>query len=313
MSNKVVVNVISTHKQELAVRGYVNELNQVIGESEEVLLPPTPTTIPNTCIIFVKERTEKEKKEGKFIPCTFNEAGSEKIQIRFLRNCTTLDVEHQARMRYEPIDDADFLGIRLSEGENIFPKNTTDTTLLEYLKVSYYNGNNKNRYVKGIEDEGGDSEHPILYRILDEEEKLAKKLESNKVRIAKSELISEIGKNEDLSYVYAEIFGIDNGMGIGYVQEKLMDKVEENYENFISVISQVQNEIKAQIQIYINAKKLILDSKTLSDISENGEFKVDGLNAPKAEHKPSQASKLITKSKTLWDTWNYFKQKTELN
>ena len=59
MSNKVVVNVISTHKQELAVRGYVNELNQVIGESEEVLLPPTPTTLPNPCIIFVKERTEK--------------------------------------------------------------------------------------------------------------------------------------------------------------------------------------------------------------------------------------------------------------
>ncbi len=266
--NQYIIDVHNPYPAQKALSGILNG-RELLGEATEILIESSPQYIPPSCFISVKSRKESEVKAGKFTPCMYNEPDSEMIEIRYLKNVNSLDKLYQDKNNNRALTEDDIIGFRMNVGENLLSVDGLDSKFIEYMNINYFNGANTNR--------GINNEYPILYNVVDIQDKIDTKVKANNDRIAKAKLIQNYAGNDDLVMAHADILGLDTAIGIEYCREKLLDAVDDNITNLSSVLSNRVAQVQSILRIAYNSKKIAVIENVMTDLN-TGTFtlKVEG-------------------------------------
>jgi hypothetical protein len=258
---KPIEKLVGTVSKEGTYRG---------NRSEKSYRYPPKQFIPFTYTAYVQKIYEKEAKKGegevykgkiKFLDIT--EAGGEHMEIRYLKNCPSLDRQYQEKHNYKPADEKDGVG-DLYFGATTYdiPVLPTNEMYRLFIEHSPYNGDNKNR----------PKNFPIYFKIrngaADVDARKAKINHEKKV----AEFKSKIAEDDNIVETYTIVYGRKRNIELNARRDNLMQQFDtkNGAETMMKDGENYFTNLKNTFQFYLNQNILVVAGE---DVIHNADKK----------------------------------------
>lgn len=145
---KLVLWIRPDKKPTLMKQGYVKD-NQFVGQTIDVHVMPPKQWIANGYMAYVVKEVDNGKYNGKFQWSDSSDPNAEQIDVRWLRNCNSLDKQWQTdNKRDANMNDEELVGWEFISGAEYEVDETTERRgkmWIELLKHHEDNGSNPHR------------------------------------------------------------------------------------------------------------------------------------------------------------------------
>lgn len=225
----------------------VNKVNLPVGRilipnfsrvwGKRVIDQQTSQTGRSTTVQTQSASVTDPKYRGKIEFMEYGAEGGEMIDIRFLRNSSSLDKQYQDVVQKVKATDEDAF-IALQQGMNDFSE-TTEALLIQMLKVHSLMHESPSR------DNTMTDYDMVTY---DAEKRNKSRIEKVNIRNTAEGYVLDAANNKDKTYILAVLFNIETQMQDNVIIEKLLDRAGEFPERFVEVINQYQKKIHIMLQ-----------------------------------------------------------------
>lgn len=216
---------------------------------------PPKQFIPFTYTAYVKKVYEKGGKgegdvyKGKIEFVDITEVGGEHMELRYLKNCPSLDRQYQEKNGYKPADEKDGVG-DLYIGASTYDVPVLPTNEMYRVFMAHHpnNGDNKNR-PKNL---------PVYFKIRNG----AADVEARRAKIAYEKKISdfksEIAHNDNLVEIYTIVQGRNRNIELNARRDNLMQRfdVAGGTEQVMKEGETFFTNLKNVFQFYLNQSVL---------------------------------------------------------
>lgn len=177
------------------------------------------------------------KYRGKIEFLEYGAEGGEMIEIRYLRNSSSLDKQYQdVVQKIKPTDEDAF--ISLQQGMNDFNE-STEPLLVQMLKVHSLMHDSPSR------DATMTDYDMITY---DAEKRNKSRIEKVNIRNTAEGYVLDAANNKGKTHILAVLFNIEVKTQDDVIIEKLLDRATEFPEKFVDVINQYQKKVHILLQ-----------------------------------------------------------------
>lgn len=202
-----------------------------------VIEPQTSTTGKSTTVSPQSVAVTDPKYRGRIEFLEYGQEGGEMIEIRYLRNSSSLDKQYQEVVqKIKPTDEDAF--IILQQGMNDFNE-TTDALLIQMLKHhSLMHGS--------ISRDTTMTDYDMV--VYDAEQRNKSRIQKVNIRNTAEGYVLDAANNKGKTFILASLFNIDTQTQDDIIIEKLLDRATEFPERFVEVINQYQKKAHILLQ-----------------------------------------------------------------
>lgn len=233
--------------------------NQIVGDSFEAHMNPPDQWIPNYYEAKVVKKITNGRYNGEFI--FWNDKMDESpeiIEIRYLKNCTSLDKRWQEANGYEAKTEEEEIGFPYESGKVIdIPMSQITTNFIRFMEHHELNGDNPNR----------DVNHRPAFIIINSETNLIKKESKINNEIERLRYIEKIKESDDFVNSLSIIHSINFDYDISDKRDALLDMalIQSEYEKMEKTDSDYISKISQQLKMLFDTKTIAIKNDKIFD------------------------------------------------
>jgi len=239
-----------------AIIGAVKD-NQIVGDSYPVNIPLPEQWIPNFYEAKVIRIIENGRYNGKFNFWTPNMGEEpEIIEIRYIKNCHSLDKRWQDQNGYTPKGDDEEVGFAYPSGKIVdIPMESVPQHFITFMRHHEFNGDNPVR----------DVQSRPAFIIIDSEKNL--KVKNNRVEedMKRLEYIKEVQGIDNRVINLAIIHGINPDYDLSDKRDAILDKVYADYKKLVEVEAEYKKNMLANLELAFTTKSIAIENETIYD------------------------------------------------
>jgi hypothetical protein len=239
-----------------AIIGMVKD-NQIVGDSYPVNIPLPEQWIPNYYEAKVVKTFENGRYSGKFKFWTPDmKEEPEIIEIRYLKNCQSLDKRWQEQNGYEPQSDEEHIGIPYPSGKIVdIPMASIPQHFITFMRHHELNADNPVRDTSGR----------AAFVIVDSEKNLKVKNNLIEEDMKRFEYIKEVRDSDNRVLNLAIIHGINIDYDVSEKRDAILDKVYADYSKLVEAESNYKKNFVAKLELAFTTKSIAIENETIFD------------------------------------------------
>lgn len=202
-----------------------------------VIDPQTSTTGKSTTVSPPSVAVSDPKYRGKIEFLEYGAEGGEMIEIRYLRNSSSLDKQYQDTVqKIKPTDEDAF--IALQQGINDFSE-ATEALLIQFLT-------HHSLMHESISRDNTMTDYDMV--VYDAGKRNKSRIEKVVIKNTAEGYVLDAAGNKEKTHILASIFNIDTQLQDDIIVEKLLDRANEFSERFVEAINQYQKKAHILLQ-----------------------------------------------------------------
>lgn len=260
---QAIENVVSGNKDKAWVGEWDERANKPANGAIEVEIKPGTYLIPNFSIVWGKRVIDAKTKNatGEVLfdkPWgSSGEEGYEAIEIRYAKNCSSLDRRYQDQVKISVKDEDTVMEI---SAEVSYVSTTIEPAKAKFFEVCSLNGDSICR----------NPEADIMFRNYNPDAKVRQQMKDFDQETDAMNIVRDAKNNEEMANVLADIFGLDARHTHADIISGLMSKMKVNPIKFLTTVEETMKAYSKMLKRAVETGILGVDTPGIIQL-RNGE------------------------------------------